>query len=217
MLIYKFLCEKYGLEALRNRRLKISLINELNDPFELLAPNLSDPILRIAFHEMKSQMSKNKGLLCFSKMRTNPLLWSHYANRHQGICLGFFAPPEDLQKVIYTSRRPDPEDLFSNSKSVREKSMQNFIVTKYNHWRYEKEWRLWVQLQEKDQGTGRFFLDFSDSLKLVKVVVGAESKISRNTIGLAIGKRYPNVQRFKARAAFGSFKIIRNKEDQLWK
>ena len=65
--------------------------------------------------------------------------------------------------------------------------------------------------------TGHFFLDFSDSLKLVKVVVGAESKISRNTIDLAIGKRYQNVERFKVRTAFNSFRIIRNKEEKLWK
>ncbi len=217
MLIYKFLSEEYGLQALRSRRIKISRISELNDPFELLAPKLSDPNLRNAFHKMKSQMSKDKGLICFSKMRTNPLLWSHYANRHQGICLGFRTPRETLHKVIYTSRRPDPEYLFSNSKLVREKSMRNFIATKYIHWRYEKEWRLWVGLEEKDPKTGHYFLDFSDNLNLVKVVVGAESNITCKTIDIALGKQRPNVECFKVRTAFNSFRMIQNQNNRLWK
>ena len=42
MRVYKFLNAKYGLEALKNRRLKIARISDLNDPFELLGVNLSD-------------------------------------------------------------------------------------------------------------------------------------------------------------------------------
>jgi len=216
MLIYKFLSAEYGLEALRSRRIKVSRISELNDPFELLAPNLSNSALRNAFHKMKSHLSMGTGLLCFSKMRTNPLLWSHYANRHQGICLGFHAPEENLHEVKYTSRRPDPADLFSESESVKEKSMQKFIATKYSHRRYENEWRLWVQLQEKDKKTGHYFLEFSDSLKLAKVVVGAESSVSRKKIDAAIGMHHPNIECFKARAAFGSFRIVRNTDEMLW-
>ena len=217
MLIYKFLNEKYGLEALRMRRIKISRINELNDPFEFLAPKLSDYYLRKAFHKMKLQMLKNTGLLCFSKMRTNPLLWSHYANRHQGICLGFNAPKEDLKEVIYTSKRPNPEVFFSGSRTVKEEAMHKLIPTKYIHWKYEKEWRSWHRLEEKDPKTGHYFLDFSDRFNLVKVIVGAESKISRKTIDIALGKHRPNIECFQARTAFNSFRIIQNKDSRLWK
>ncbi len=71
MRIYKFLNEEYGLKALKNRSLKISRICELNDPFELLAPNLSDQKFRKAFQRLKNQLAKNRGLLCFSKKWTN--------------------------------------------------------------------------------------------------------------------------------------------------
>ncbi len=36
MRLYHFFSEKYALEALRNKRIKVSIINELNDPFEFL-------------------------------------------------------------------------------------------------------------------------------------------------------------------------------------
>ena len=46
MRVYKFLNCKYGLRALRERRLKISEVRSLNDPFDLLPFDLSDPELR---------------------------------------------------------------------------------------------------------------------------------------------------------------------------
>ena len=217
MLIYKFLNEEYGLEALRSRRLKISRISELNDPFELLAPNLSNPDMRNAFHTMKANLSKDKGMLCFSKARTNPLLWSHYADRHQGVCLGFHVPKEDLHKVIYTSTRPDPAKLFSQNMSVRVSATQDYLGTKYKHWVYENEMRLWVDLKDKDCATGHYFFDFSDSLKLTSVIVGAESKISRKIISASVKKHHPHVEYFKVRAAFNSFRVVRNQDASLWK
>jgi hypothetical protein len=36
MRLYHFIRERFGLEAIRDSRLKISRINELNDPFEFL-------------------------------------------------------------------------------------------------------------------------------------------------------------------------------------
>ena len=35
MIVYHFISSEFALKALRDRRLKISRINELNDPFEL--------------------------------------------------------------------------------------------------------------------------------------------------------------------------------------
>lgn len=36
MRIYKFLSKEFALKSLRERRLKISLLSQLNDPFEML-------------------------------------------------------------------------------------------------------------------------------------------------------------------------------------
>ncbi|MGH9611570.1 MAG: hypothetical protein ACRD4P_00670 [Bryobacteraceae bacterium] len=37
---FHFICEKYGLDDIKNRRLKISQIQDLNDPFEFLGFDL---------------------------------------------------------------------------------------------------------------------------------------------------------------------------------
>lgn len=216
MRIYKFLNEEYGLKALKNRSLKISRICELNDPFELLAPNLSDQKFRKAFQRLKNQLAKNRGLLCFSKKWTSPLLWSHYADSHQGICLGFDFPDKFLKEVIYISKRPPPDKLKSKSLVVREKEMEKILATKFSHWRYENEVRAFVSLSDMDRRSGHYFFDFSEELRLVEVVVGAEANISRNEIDDALGKRNAGVKRFKARAAFTSFNVVRNKDRKMW-
>jgi hypothetical protein len=41
MRLYYFLDKTYGLEDISKRRLKISLLNDLNDPFELFGMQLS--------------------------------------------------------------------------------------------------------------------------------------------------------------------------------
>ena len=46
MRVYHFIKLKHGLDSLRDKRLKISLINEANDPFEFLAINLAEPDCR---------------------------------------------------------------------------------------------------------------------------------------------------------------------------
>lgn len=87
MFVYHFLNSHYGLEDIRERRLKISRIMELNDPFEFLGVDLSDRQFRKAMKKTKAQLSKTKGLLCFCKTWRNPLLWGHYADKRRGICL----------------------------------------------------------------------------------------------------------------------------------
>ena len=216
MRVYHFLNEKYGLQALRDCRLKVSRISDLNDPFELLAPRLSDPELRRGFLRTKSNLSKNRGLLCFSKNYRNPVQWSHYAERHRGLCLGFDVPDEFLMHVTYTAKRPPPDDLFSDSQSVKEDTMKKFLVTKFSHWRYESEVRFFVPLEDKDPQSGHYFFYFSDRLRLEQVIVGAESTISRSQIGELLEVQHGNVERFKVRPAFTSFRIVRNWKASVW-
>ena len=52
MRAYKFLNAEFGLESLKEKRLKISTIHELNDPFELQPFKVpSSPRLREAIKE----------------------------------------------------------------------------------------------------------------------------------------------------------------------
>ena len=205
MKVYHFVDEKYGLKDLREKRQKISRIMELNDPFEFLGMELSDPEFRKAMKSTKKQLAKTKGILCFSETWTNPVQWSHYANNHKGVCLGFDVPKTSLSKVNYIEER-----LPHNGK-IDESLMIKFLTTKFSHWSYEKEYRAFLSLDKEENGL--YYSNFSDSFKLSSVIIGAHSKVAKSQIAKTIDK---NVEIFKARAAFRSFKIVRNKNEDMW-
>ncbi len=216
MRVYKFLNAKWGVKALEDRRLKIARISDLNDPFELLGTNLSNRELRTAFVEMKYALAKNRGLLCFSKRWRNPLLWGHYSDGHRGLCLGFDVPDELLMSVTYTRKRTTSEKLFSNDQSVKEREMKRLLSTKFSHWRYENEVRCFVNLEDKDPHNGHYFFEFSNEMQIKQILVGAEACISRRDVETALGDENAQVERFKTRAAFRTFRVVRNQKQSLW-
>ena len=54
MRVYQFMKAQHGVNVIKNRRLKISRIRELNDPFEFLGVELSDPQFRKGVMETKA-------------------------------------------------------------------------------------------------------------------------------------------------------------------
>lgn len=208
MLVYHFIDAQYGIEALRNRRLKISRIMELNDPFEFLAVDLSDRDFRKVIEETKAELSKTNGILCFCKTWTHPILWSNYADKHKGVCLGFEVPSSFIEEIDYVDRRLNKPD------TLDEAFMKKLLLTKFKHWKYEQEYRVHLGLEEEIDGF--YFADFSENLLLKRVIVGSQSEITRAQISRALGGLSTNVETFKARADFSSFKVVRNENEALW-
>lgn len=217
MRVYHFVNKEYGLENIQKRRLKIATLNELNDPFELFGVELSEPSLRYAFRVMKNELAQNRGLLCFSKSWHNPVQWSHYADKHRGICLGFDVPDVHLGEVNYSPKRvvTDIESL----KTPRELSfdvVRKLLFTKYHHWKYEKEVRSFVTLDDIDNEKGLYFAKFSEQLSLKEVIVGAMSDISRKELRESLGDLQSSVSQTKARLAFKTFRVVKQWKKELW-
>ena len=139
---------------------------------------------------------------------TNPLLWGHYADKHKGICLGFDVPDHHLSEVDYVRQR------FLAPEVIDEPFMKKLLLTKFEHWRYEEEYRAYVSL--KDEIDGHYYADFSDNLSLKQVIVGDQSRITRDQISLALGDLARVVEVFRARAAFQSFEVVPQKNAALW-
>ena len=186
---------QYGLDDLRHRRLKVATIADLNDPFELIGPSTKDPALRAAFRRVKEQLSVNRGMLCFSRSWRNPVQWSHYADRHRGLCLGFDIVDKHLTPVQYIRKRLEPEaETLASRTPAALAAMLRILTSKYSHWRYENEERTFVTLDEVDKETGLYFVDFSDSMKLAEVIVGHSSALSYDEIVGALGDLAPDVK-----------------------
>lgn len=217
MRVFHFVSEQFGIENIRRRRLKIATLNELNDPFELFGVNLSDEALRHAFRAMKDELASKRGLLCFSRHWHNPVQWTHYAAKHTGLCLGFDIPDEHLGRVSYSRKRLVVQtEQFRDPKQLDVETARRFLFTKYSHWRYEDEVRCFVILEDQDPQTNLYFAEFSDRLRLTTVIVGALSSVTRGALQHALGGLASTVETFKARLAFNTFRVVRQRKAELW-
>ncbi|MBF9235009.1 DUF2971 domain-containing protein [Microvirga alba] len=217
MLVYHFINAEHGLANLRHRRLKVSIINELNDPFEFLAVDAVYPEHRRAFRQAKKRLSRAYGMLCFSRKWQNPVQWSHYADRHRGLCLGFDVPDIYLEPISYLSERVifEPK-MLTHSGDIAESYVVKLLTTKFKHWSYENEMRSFIELNNPDKKSGLYFTPFSEDIVLKKVIVGARSSIKRHVLNEALGSIASEVSVFKARLAYHSFNVVRLKNESLW-
>jgi len=199
MRLYKFLSSVYALRDIRRRRLKISEIHDLNDPFELIPCDLSDPDNRQAALKSRDELSGNRGLLCFARAWANPVLWAHYSDKHKGICLGFDVTDELATPVTYTATRipwREPDVQF----------MHQILFTKFAGWRYEDEVRMYAARDEEENGL--YFADFNENLRLREVIAGHRCCVERGEI-LAALTSYPEpVDIRKARLSYTAFEVI---------
>lgn len=97
---------------------------------------------------------------CFSEEPASMLMWSHYADNHQGMVLEYEFDNLDLEKhrdvfmglnpVIYTDDLLNLEEY----KDVREKiSIPTLAaISKSKEWSYEKEWRLIIHQESNERG-----------------------------------------------------------------
>jgi hypothetical protein len=182
MRVYHFTKAIHGLDAIRRRRIKIARISELNDPFEFLQVASRDPRTRGRYQHVKRALSEYMGLICFSENWSNPVQWSHYAEGHRGICLGFDVDSSaDMRKIRYVKNRIAPNlRAMRKMGEAAQKHMLDLLTLKFEHWQYEQEHRLFVRLDELDQETGLYFFDFgsSDAVRLREVIVGAQSAVA---------------------------------------
>lgn len=100
-------------------------------------PDFLPNIFLKTLDEAKSKM----GITCFSKSPYNTLMWSHYADKHYGICLGFAFNQNQGDRVIQLAVRYANEIQPRNYFKETQFSIFNWIFTKSAVWEYEKEVR----------------------------------------------------------------------------
>jgi len=178
--IYKFLSVEYAFKVMEDKQLKVSLLSELNDIFDC-RPNLpftADPSRPESswLAEIRESISQRTGLLCFSEGYQSPLLWGHYADGAKGLALGFdpgFFKSQERITVKYTKSRSEPILLKGTplNEAFFLKLKRGFFGTKAKEWKYEREVRYLVNLEECVPRTRMYFTEF-DGHALREVIVG---------------------------------------------
>jgi len=207
MRVYQFLEKHWAIESMIYRRLKVSLFNEMNDPFELLGVSLKNKRYRADFYQIKKEVSEEMGAICFSKNWSSPVLWSHYGERHKGVVLGFDVPAAHTHEISYTGSRLEEELIDEFDKNNSDPSLK-LLTTKYEHWVYEDEVRMLIKLEHTNSEGGIHFLPYCEALKLKEVVIGPRCNLTKEHISRIISTKDPKVKITKSRLAFQSFKVI---------
>ncbi|HYD58991.1 MAG TPA: DUF2971 domain-containing protein [Noviherbaspirillum sp.] len=136
------------------------------------------------------------GILSLTTTWENILMWSHYGQHHQGICVGFHseidvfatALPVEYRKELPVIYRPDDEgdDIIGKT-----------FLTKAKDWEYEDEWRIIKRkLSTREQQAEREALGYLSSEE-IRVLVDHRgrgdyqfhtSAIESVTLGMRIPK-----------------------------
>jgi hypothetical protein len=211
--VYHFVNSEYGMQNVQNRRLKISTLLGLNDPFELLSNNIQNKQVRSIFNIAKSVFDKRFGIICFSNSSKSPVQWAHYADRNKGVCLGFDVRDDLLMDIKYIAERLT-EASFPTHPDFEEEWMRKVLSTKYSHWSYEEESRCFLRLDEKSGD--HYFKEFDGDMVLKEVQVGFNSDITRAQLAEKLGALSESVTCFKVRPAFGTFHMVQNENESLW-
>ena len=212
MRLYHFCEAKFALSNIEQRRLKVARISALNDPFELFAPDLRNSIQRRVFIRNKKEADRRFGLLCFSRGWHNPVLWSHYADKHKGICLAFDVADRLLMRVKYSARRLEVRRSGTETTmSEAEQVARDVLTTKGRDWMYEREMRVFVDLDFDTQQDGLFFSSFSEELQLREIIFGALCRVSLERVQTLVAGMKPPASVVQSRLAFKSFRVVEHR------
>lgn len=238
----------YSIENLKNDNIFCQNIKNFNDPYDGFAgiskdfvteqaKNLSSKAApnyeMVSFVEtandlfdscdnLHQELSENYRVCCFSESYNHPLMWAHYADKHQGFCLEYdFCSSLDsieqklallgLFPVIYQKNRLNLNDLFLHFRdhfSLNDKVgyvFHNLIIllTKYDIWKYEREWRLIKKICNSHD---------SDSLHIpcaTKIFLGynMDKQIRSEIIDIAKSKK---IKIFHMQLDYASFDLLDN-------
>jgi hypothetical protein len=144
------------------------------------------------------------------------VLWSHYGAKHTGMALGFDIADAHVEPVDYTDERI-AVPIVDNALELDEQFMRRLLLTKYKHWSYEDEVRVFVRLDHTTVERGRYFYDFSDALTLREVILGPLCEIPIEAVCSMVGSLYRDVDVIKAELAYKWYKVVQGKTYRIEK
>jgi hypothetical protein len=155
------------------------------------------------------------GILSMSTEWNNPLLWSHYAKEHTGICVGFrrnkaeendtiYYRPK-LGKVYYNKDRTiNLSEIFSVHKGDNFQEMKNYIYkaffSKAPNWWYENEWR-YIHSSAKTE--------YEIPATIEEIIFGLRTPKHIQEIILRVTNDDPGIKYYRMKFTEGSFEMER--------
>ncbi len=189
---FKYASIERAIQIITEQSLYFSSPLDFNDPYECMPAiqKLNAQFNIDSLANKKSQRDyiehlENKilggrkiGIVCLSETDENTIMYAHYSQNHEGLCLGFEvdiydsrserADPFLASEVIYAETYP-----FLTGKQDSKEQFKNLFLYKHEDWDYEKEWRIVNFLIDNEKNR---LMKFQDYMPLKRVVLGMKTK-----------------------------------------
>jgi len=183
MTLYKYMRADYALEFIRTGMIKVSTLEDVNDPDEFM-PNfiLTLPDSRrtsaLSLPDAKEQFKRGwcsaHGFISLSATWDNNAMWGIYGDRLRGMVLQFeVAPESQVFPVKYNNSRPNFTE--HACRNLDDEKGRCFYGQKGLAWQHEQEWRILVGYRDwvvKTLPNGKeIFFKKLDSLMMLRGVL----------------------------------------------
>ncbi|MDQ1197940.1 DUF2971 domain-containing protein [Agrobacterium sp. SORGH_AS 787] len=208
MILYYYTSLVHGLTSIRDKRIKISSFDTLNDPFDILNIAAKTEEQRNDLKKIRDRLTSKGGMICASENWNEPLMWSHYADKHAGVCVALRVDPTEWRKVQYANKRLGIEAY--NVKSIEDLShdqLEEISTIKSDFWTYEQEWRRFYIYEEKDYVTNLDFGYFDRAMMPIGLIFGHRAKVGKERIASILSSN-PSLKIGITRPAYTSFKVL---------
>lgn len=224
----KLVRKKYGTETsliggdLTEISNRLGIVNE--DAKEWMRTDEFAIKVALNLENSSSEFREWVKVVCFSTTLDSILMWSHYANSHQGVCLEYQIPyrtdaSDEINKlthVDYVKIRPSltqlewikflgyvnffDDDLFSETEFIELR--RRIILMKSKQWEYEKEWR-WVDVNNAVNGYSIL------PLKVKSITVGERACAETIELCKEVSSAVQGVEVYKVKLSGTQFKFER--------
>ena len=177
----------------------------------------------IKVHKMVKTIRESLLVSCFSKNNNSILMWSHYANKHTGVCVEFEVSSEDFQEIKYDKKRTQldlktitavvlghdyiGEKIDSNNPSIMKK-IKKILFTKFIDWHYEDEVR--IVFTSHNENDGVFYSD-KDNRFLLKMPqikrIYTGCRIEKKNLEM-LKKKYKNIEIVEMKDSEKEYKVF---------
>ena len=193
MKLYKYTSAKYALEFLKSHEIKVTTLEDANDPDEWV-PYRKGPDGRdyLAYRDNRNQFRMNVGakfgFVSLSSQMDNNVMWGHYADKFKGVLLEFDAAADaKLRQVDYRPTRY----IMDDARQLDKNEHLNLIARKGAEWSYEAEWRFFVEISEcraVSLGQDRVIYLFppEPKLSLTGIVLGPECPLKFGNVKMSL-------------------------------
>lgn len=138
---------------------------------------------------LKNAVFEKIGFSCFSKKNDEFLMWSHYGDKHRGICMEFNREKLDLainigvEDISYETKLPKIRATIKNLGN-NEENLKKIMLTKLMHWEYESEVRAAVYLNESRGNLYNYKPDILESIIFGCKTTTDDKELIRNILKL---------------------------------